>query len=715
MPKGFKLREARALMERYRILFQQREYAAKAETRCAQAVRDAAEAMAADKVHSLLEGIPIEEVNREKKGIRIKALREAGYSSMADLAAASQDELEALNGISEAGAAQIQATAAQMKKYARQSVRLQISLDNRNPKAARLVRAVSCYLGVKPLMPQLEAANREENGAIEQAVQTLSVGRNFLCWLFAGGKKRREAEEAYWLLLEREECAEAEQRQIVSGIEQAEARTEEEAWADFAEHAIAFFGALEALVPDLFGSEALHFGLPDDLAQAVQAEELHLDGLRCTLRGYQTWGVKYALHQKRVLLGDEMGLGKTVQAIAEMVSLFNKGETHFLVVCPASVLTNWRREIQKHSALRVSVLHGPERRQALKDWSRNGGAAVTTYETTAKFELEADFRLGLLVADEAHYIKNPEAQRTQNVQRLSEHADRILFLTGTALENRVEEMVSLIAMLQPETAQRVKGMEALSSAPLFRQLVAPVYFRRRRAEVLRELPELIENSEWCRLGTKERLQYERAVLAGRYAEARRVSWTTERFADSAKAQRMLDIVEEAEEDGRKIIVFSFYLETIDQVLRWFGGRCVPPITGAASPLERQKIVDAFDEAPAGTILPAQIQAGGTGLNIQSASVVILCEPQFKPSAENQAISRAYRMGQTRSVLVFRLLADDTLDEQITELLENKQVIFDEFADESDAARDSLALDAVTFGAMIQKEIDRITRRQRERA
>ena len=399
MPKGFKLREARALMEHYRALFQKWEYAAGAETRCAGAVREAAEAMAADKVHSLLEGIPIEEVNREKKGIRIKALREAGYSSMADLAAASQAELEALNGISEEGAAQIHATAERMKKYARQSIRLQISLDDRNPKAAQLVQAVSCYLGVKPLMLQLEAAVREESGETERAVQALSVGRNFFCWLFAGRKKRQKAEAAYAQLAERLEADCAEQRKILEALKQAEARTEEEAWADFAEHAIAFFGVLEELVPDLAAPDDLHFGLPDDLAQAVQAQPLHLDGLRCTLRSYQTWGVKYALHQKRALLGDEMGLGKTVQAIAAMVSLSNEGETHFLVVCPASVLTNWRREIQKHSALRVSVIHGPERRQALKAWSWNGGAAVTTYETTAKFELEADFRLGLLVAD----------------------------------------------------------------------------------------------------------------------------------------------------------------------------------------------------------------------------------------------------------------------------------------------------------------------------
>ena len=113
------------------------------------------------------------------------------------------------------------------------------------------------------------------------------------------------------------------------------------------------------------------------------------------------------------------------------------------------------------------------------------------------------------------------------------------------------------------------------------------------------------------------------------------------------------------------------------------------------------------KVPAGTVLVAQIQSGGTGLNIQSASVVVLCEPQFKPSIENQAISRAYRMGQTRNVLVYRLLCEDTVDEKIMSTLESKQAIFDAFADKSVAAAESQEIDDRTFGNIIKEEIDRI--------
>ena len=118
---------------------------------------------------------------------------------------------------------------------------------------------------------------------------------------------------------------------------------------------------------------------------------------------------------------------------------------------------------------------------------------------------------------------------------------------------------------------------------------------------------------------------------------------------------MLELIEDAKSDGRKIIVFSFFLNTISRVCELLGEACTPPINGSVSPQRRQEIIDQFNAAPAGTVLPAQIQAGGTGLNIQAASVVILCEPQFKPSIENQAISRAYRLGQARNVLVYRLL------------------------------------------------------------
>ena len=171
---------------------------------------------------------------------------------------------------------------------------------------------------------------------------------------------------------------------------------------------------------------------------------------------------------------------------------------------------------------------------------------------------------------------------------------------------------------------------------------------------------------------------------------------------------MMELVEEAKAENRKVIVFSFFLNTIRDVCEIFDDRCMNPINGSLSPQRRQEIIDEFNRAPAGTALAAQIQSGGTGLNIQSASMVIICEPQLKPSIENQAISRAYRMGQTRNVLVYRLLCENTVDEKVAEILDQKQKIFAAFADKSVAAQKSIEVDDKTFGDIIKEEIERIS-------
>ena len=264
-------------------------------------------------------------------------------------------------------------------------------------------------------------------------------------------------------------------------------------------------------------------------------------------------------------------------------------------------------------------------------------------------------------------------------------------------------MATLITILNPNVAQTIQPMLSLSSAPQFREAVAPVYYRRKREDVLTELPELVESYEWCDLLPGEKKLYQEAIAEQNFMAARRVSWNADDLANSSKARRLMEIVEDAKEQERKVLIFSFFLDTVAKIAAMLGTSCMEPITGSVSPARRQEIIDEFDKAPAGSALVAQIQSGGTGLNIQSASVVIMCEPQLKPSIENQAISRAYRMGQARSVLVYRLLCDDTVDERIIELLRAKQKEFDAFADESKAADDTLELDNASISGIMQAE------------
>ncbi len=678
-----------------------------------EAIAGAAKTLQTAEALKILRTVPVEELNREKLGLRVKALRDAGFENVAQVFTASAAELAAVNGISPEGARTVKRIARDMADQTAGTVRIRLSTDDKMPSATSLIRQLSAYRKIRPYAEACSHLSATAEQEVPRLLTELEPATRSIGWLFTGSGKRQAAERAYEDLtaLSRGSYGNTVRGSYNEIAAVLRGMTDEAAWADFEQNSIRLINILEEICPGLLGGADAVYGLPEDLAKEISEEECFPNGLLCELRRYQEWGVKYILHQERVLLGDEMGLGKTVQAIAAMVSLRNTGATHFLVVCPASVLTNWVREIRDKSRLAVVKIHGDGREEALETWLKNGGAAVTTYETTGHLPLPEDFRFSLLVADEAHYIKNPAARRTRNVKRLSGHADRLLFMTGTALENRVDEMVALIRMLNPEVASQVSGMEFMASAPQFRLKVAPVYYRRKREDVLAELPEMIESREWCDLEPAEEAVYEADVLEGRYPQARRVSWTAPDLTHSSKARRMLELIDEAAEDGRKIIVFSFFLETLRRITELLGDRCLPPINGSVPPARRQEILDEFEKAPAGTVLAAQIQSGGTGLNIQTASVVILCEPQFKPSTENQAVSRAYRMGQTRNVLVFRLLCDETIDERIIDLLADKQAIFDAFADKSEAARQSLELDEKSFGSLIREEIDRIKAKQ----
>ena len=181
-------------------------------------------------------------------------------------------------------------------------------------------------------------------------------------------------------------------------------------WDDFLARPADYFALLAELGFITEDEEKTHGDLPDDIVEAVRSLELDTEYLSASLRGYQSFGARFALVQRKVIIGDEMGLGKTVEALAVLAHLRAKGSHHFLVICPAAVVTNWIREVQSKSRLRPHRVHGPGREAAARNWIRNGGVAVTTFETLPWFEhhILALDDLGCVVVDEAHYIKNPE-------------------------------------------------------------------------------------------------------------------------------------------------------------------------------------------------------------------------------------------------------------------------------------------------------------------
>ena len=657
--------------------------------------------------YSVLNDIPIDELKREAgSGIRLKPLKDHGYNTVADIYSANVYELSSISGVSELTARNLKRAARNYAGEVGQTSKFRISADDRNPEVTALLKQVYQYKSYRQQIDNL-AKLHQSDAKIDKDIDNLQTVGNGSTWLFYDDSVRNIIKQAYNDLGSSVYGDYGHTAEDLTHLQEIPL-TDNFVWDDFQKDSVTYFNIIEETCPGLLGNGDSRYGLPEDLAKEIQDEAFFPDGLTCTLRRYQEWGVKYILHQKKVLLGDEMGLGKTIQAIATMVSLKNTGATHFLVVCPASVLTNWVREISSKSKLRTIKIHGAGRQSAIKSWIKNGGVAVTNFETTRYFKMDDNFKYDLLVVDEAHYIKNTNALRSMNVRNLADKTGRLLFMSGTPLENNVDEMISLIEVLQPRIADSVRDYAYMSRAEQFRKAIAPVYYRRKREDVLTELPEKEEIEEWCDLKPREKAIYEESVMHKKFMEMRRVSWNVDDLADSSKADHLKDIIEQAKSEDRKVLVFSYFLDTLSKIADAFESNSVGPITGRVPVQQRQDLIDQFSKAPAGTILLAQIQSGGTGLNIQSASVVVICEPQLKPSIENQAISRAYRMGQTRKVLVYRLLCSNCVDERMVEKLKDKQAEFDAFADESVAAENT-QIDKETQNNIIQEEIDRINK------
>lgn len=652
----------------------------------AAAVTDATAPIVRERVAAL----PVARVNDTTEGrVRVSALEDAGYATVADLVDADTHRLEALPGVGPQTARRAVAAARRLADAVRDATRLRLDADTR-PDAHTAVLAALRRARIAAGTPWLTDRDAQATLAELRALMTAAEpagGRVQL--FFTRGERRREAlrgAAAIADVMARAEVASLPDR-ITAALAalSAPAPAADALWADFAGDAVAY----NALLADIGGAPgaappAQGF-LPDEVARRIGEHPLDDRHLRASLRGYQAFGARFALAQRRAILGDEMGLGKTVQALAAMCHLHASGERHFLVVCPASVLANWLREIPRHTELTGHRVHGEGRHAALAAWAASGGVAVTTFDTARVIDLPAGLDPAMLVVDEAHQIKNPAARRTVALLRWIERSSRVLLMTGTPMENRPGEFAVLVGHVAPDVAARLDPARGALGADAFRAAVGTVYLRRNQVDVLDELPPRIEVEDWVDLGGADADAYRAAVAAGDLMAMRRAAYAPGDPGGSAKLGRLVEIVDEAGEDGLKVVVFSFFLDVLDAVSSAVAGRAVGPLTGAVPPAERQALVDEFTARPGPAVLVGQIQAGGVGLNIQAGSVVILTEPQWKPSSEEQAIARCHRMGQVRTVHVHRLLAEDTVDELMRDVLAGKSALFDDYARPSDLA------------------------------
>ena len=641
--------------------------------------------------------LDIETLNANKDGIRVSALRSAGIVNIAQIVDMPVVKITGINGIGEQTAKKIKSIVDEMYRTVAATARIRIDIRARSTSQDELIKNLYILRHYTPFRIKAEEllANAPK---LKDALNEAAPASGSLKWAFSSQRKKEAAFRAceYLTALERglfgtegSRLEDELSRKVKLTIKSA---TPAAAYSDFEQNPVEYYTLLESL--GLNTAEAVQTGLPAELVAEIEQYPIDLSHMKTELRRYQLFGAKYVLRQGKTLLGDEMGLGKTIQALAVFSDLRAKGETHFLVVCPASVLVNWQRETEKHTDLPSIIIHGWDKTLELDQWRLQGGVGITNFESIKGFVDIMDFTFGAMVVDEAHFVKNPQAQRTKALIAASEFTGRIVYMTGTPLENRVDEMCFLVGCLRSDIAAKVAEMKTLSTTDKFKAELAPVYLRRIRSDVLTELPDLIESEDWLEPTKEELKAYFNAVQSGNFMAMRRVSWDVNvgdegESVSSSKAGRLLELCDEARAEGSKVLVFSFFIDTLQKICTLLGDRALGPITGSLPVPARQELIDSFTESEAGKVLVAQVQAGGVGLNIQSANVVIFAEPQIKPSMENQAISRAYRMGQVRDVQVHRLLCVNTIDERIMKILSSKQVEFDAYAEESVVGTESL--------------------------
>src|SRR5712691_4490584 len=455
------------------------------------------------------------------------------------------------------------------------------------------------------------------------------------------------------------------------------------------------FASLQALLEDFHG-------LPEaTLPHGVQA----------ILRPYQRLGVNWLAFLRQAglgaLLADDMGLGKTLQTLCVL-------QGHTLVVAPTSVLHHWADELRRFRPdLRVSMYHGPQR--AL---TATADVTLTTY---AILRLDADkltqITWDTAVLDEAQAIKNPDSQVARAAYGL--RANFRLALTGTPVENRLDELWSQLHFLNrgllggrqafQERYERPMAAGQPGVAAHLREKLKPFVLRRRKREVAPELPPRTDVVLHCVLSDSERVVYDtvraatlanvvallnaggsvlaalEALLRLRQACCHPGLLPGHTASTSTKVALLLERLEEAVADGHKALVFSQWTALLDRIephLRT-AGMAFTRLDGTTR--DRASVVHRFQDEAGPPIMLVSLRAGGTGLNLTAADHIFLLDPWWNPAVEDQAADRAHRIGQTRPVLVYRLVAQDTVEERILALQERKRALAGAALDGADHA------------------------------
>lgn len=448
------------------------------------------------------------------------------------------------------------------------------------------------------------------------------------------------------------------------------------------------------------------------------------------LRPYQRLGVAWLWHLRTHGLGgilaDEMGLGKTAQALALLAATAASGGSTALVVCPASLLENWRRESARFAPeLKVFVHHGARRLGSPTEIA-GLNLVITSYGTLARDRaLFAGITFAIVVADEAQHIKNRRSQNAAALRAL--RAEARFLLTGTPIENSLDDLRSLFEFLLPgylpPLPADVRGEEKAWHNDRLRAQVAPYLLRRTKRAVAPELPPRIEQVVWCDLSDEQSAAYrelqergERELIdleAGGANEGRlklaaltqllrlrqlccdpRLLKTAEEVTPaSAKLEAFQELLAQAVDDGHRLLVFSQFTTLLRLLREDLTAQGIETcyLDGTMAPRARQTEVDRFQTDATVPVFLLSLKAGGTGLNLTGADTVVHYDPWWNPAAEMQATDRAHRIGQTRVVTSYKLIAAGTVEEKVLALQDEKRALLADVFEASDALAAKLSL------------------------
>lgn len=477
---------------------------------------------------------------------------------------------------------------------------------------------------------------------------------------------------------------------------------------------------------DFMGSKDFFEGI-NKLAE----ENIDYPKLNATLRDYQKYGYKWLKYLTDNNLGaclaDDMGLGKTLQAIALLTNLHEEKKKKSMVIMPKSLIYNWENEIKRFSPkLKVGVYYGINRDFSLL---KKVDIILTTYGTIRNdIENLLEQKFDLLVLDESQNIKNINSQTTKAVLLLN--AKKRVALSGTPIENNLLELYSLFRFLNPEmfgsvqefTNDYIVPIQKYSDTSTIEELrkIYPFLLRRVKKEVLADLPDKIEKLVYVDMNDEHRRFYEErrkyyyslleknTLSQGNFDkffvlqainELRHIVSSPELESKkiiSSKKEVLIENVIEAIENNHKVLVFVNYLSSIESICDSLKENKIKYLKMTGQTKDRQNLVDKFQNDSRYKVFVMTLKTGGVGLNLVSADTIFIYDPWWNTTVENQAIDRAYRLGQDKTVFAYKMIMRNTIEEKILKLQEIKNKLLDDLISEDNLSTKNLSKSDIEF-------------------